>query len=198
MGKKKSRNGKGNNNRPQSMSAIPVNLTQFQPFRRILIATETDLSVATPTKVLAMQSSAPPGSAILSCESFLAAFDRTRVVYIDVFFDQRGSASTAAIPRATAFCADMPASSYLATRLSSIASFAGSGMSQVVPGKRFRINVGPRYQMGQFAGINGALFLISKDYNGTVRMETCFEGYGPPLDYTATASGGDGEVKAGP
>jgi hypothetical protein len=52
--------------------------------------------------------------------------------------------------------------------------------------------------MGQFAGINGALFLISKDYNGTVRMETCFEGYGPPLDYTVTASGGDGEVKAGP
>jgi hypothetical protein len=189
MGKKSKANRK-NGNKPQSLQAIPVNLTNFQPFRRVILATETDLTTLSPSKALSMSTNTPPGNSLASCATFLDAFHETRVVFVDVFFDQRGSGNTAGIPRATAFCANKTSSLFDASKLSDIARFAGSGMNQVIPGKRFRINVGPRYSMGQFdGGANaGTLFLVSKDYQGTVRIETCFEGYGPPLDYTVSAA----------
>jgi hypothetical protein len=186
MGKKSKANRKnGNNNKPQSLQSTPINLTNFQPFRRMILATQTDVTKLNPTKALSMNERSPPGNSLVACESFLIEFDQTRVVFVDVFFDQRGSDSTAGVPRATAFCANQTASLYDASKLSDIARFAGSGMNQVVPGKRFRINIGPRYTMGQFGGGNqsGTLFIVTKDYQGTVRIETCFEAYGPPLNY---------------
>jgi hypothetical protein len=182
MGKKKGRkNGKGN--KPEKLSQ-PINLTIFQPVRRVLVAAQAAVTSDSPSLILGFSSLQPPGSVIGSVNTFLTSFDRTRVVFIDVFFDQR--ASSAAVSRATCWVADAAASAYDATKLVDIANFAGSGMNQVIPGKRYRITVGPQYNSGRFGGTASSLIITTVGYEGTIRIETCFEAYGPPLDYKVT------------
>lgn len=197
MGKKKGKNGNGTN-KPQSINQ-PVNLTVFQPFRRLLVATEAAVTSAAPVAQLQFNSLTPPATALAATSAFVNTFDATRVMFIDIFFDQRGAGSTAAVPRSSAWIGEQGAAVYDETKLINIARFAGSGMDQVVPGKRYRVTVGPKYSAGRFDTSNSnTLFLVTKDYVGTIRLETCFEAYGPPLDYRVTpvAHGVTGSVPA--
>ena len=131
-----------------------------------------------------------PGNAIGAAETFVKAFDRARILHIDVYFDQRGAGATAAIPRATAWLADGPSTEYEPSKVTEIARYAGSGMNQVQPARRFRVKAGPEYNCGRFSDTlnNATLIVASKDYVGVVRMETTFEVYGPPVDYELPAA----------
>lgn len=168
---------------PQRTSQL-IDLTKFQPARRIMVATEATLA-AVPLK-LPFSASSPPASAteLFAISTFRLAFENSRVVSISVCFDQRGSASTAAQPRLLAFCLDKASSLVDESKLTNLASYAGSGINQIVPGRPYNINIGPKFQAGQFSGLinNGTLLLAAQDYNGTVRIHTTFEVLGPPKD----------------
>jgi hypothetical protein len=169
---------------PQRLSGL-IDLTKFQPRRRIVIASETDLTILDPSKIEVIGSfGTPPGIPLGSTIAFIKTFDEARIVSIDVYYDQRGAGSTGAVPRATAWVANDVTTVFNPNLVQDIARFAGSGLSQITPGKAFRITVGPEYFAGQFSRLvnNGSIIITSKDYVGVVRFQTTFEVYGPPLD----------------
>jgi hypothetical protein len=169
---------------PQRLSGL-INLTKFQPRRRVVIASETDLTDLDPAKIEVIGSfGTPPGIALGSTVAFIKTFDQARIVSIDVYYDQRGSGSTGAVPRVTAWIANDITVVYNPNLVLDIARFSGSGLSQITPGKAFRIPVGPEYVAGQFSRLvnNGSIVIASVDYVGVVRFQTTFEVYGPPLD----------------
>lgn len=182
-------------NVPQKSNNI-IDFTKFQPTRKIKIATETTVSVSNPVQILQFGNNDPPGNAITNALTFLQTFYTSRVVSIDVFFDQRGAASTAAIPRATAWVVPSTSAALDAAKIVQIARFAGSGLNQVMPGRCFKIRLGPRFiRDGQFVPndevgtFKSSLILATKDYNGTIRIHTTFETVGPPIDYEVASAG---------
>jgi hypothetical protein len=95
------------------------------------------------------------------------------------------------VPRVTAWVASGVVSDFDAAKITDIARFAGSGIDQIQPGRRFRIPVGPRFSgVGQFnrSGITATAVMVitSQQYEGTIRFESCFEVIGPPIDYLVT------------
>lgn len=187
------RNNRKNNGIIKSPQKIGnyLDLTKFQPTRKILVASQTDVEINNPSKALAMSNFSPPGSTIGVLKTLIESFESSRIMYVDVFFDQRGGSSTAAVPRVTAWIASGLASDFDASKITEIARFAGSGINQVTPGRRFRIPVGPRFtSIGQFnrVGVTSSAVMVvsTKDYDGTIRFETCFECIGPPIDYEVT------------
>lgn len=184
------KNGNGSVRAPQKVGAM-LNLTKFQPTRKILVASQSDLTPANPTKILTMSNVAAPGNRIGALDTLIESFESSRMCYVDVFFDQRGNASTAAVPRVSAWAATGLVSDFDPAKIVEIARFAGSGLNQIQPGRRFRIPIGPRFtSVGQFnrAGVTASAVLVitSQDYAGTIRFETCFEVIGPPIDYAVT------------
>ena len=187
--RRKARRGNGNGNgnvRPQSSRAL-IDLSKFDPTRRIKVATEASITSANPTLVLGMSANTPPGTGIAANETYIQSFDRTRICQITVYFDQRGSGSTASQPRCTAWIANNASSAYSAAKITSLARFAGSGLNTMIPGKTYRIAVPPTYNVGRFdfsgANTQATLIIATADYVGTVRIETTFQTYGPPFDY---------------
>lgn len=191
-GNRNRRNGRSNGNTsgvttPQRSNRI-IDLTKFDPTRIIKVASETSLDSSNPVKTLSINANGGfPGTGIGAASSLLSSFDRARILYIDVFFDQRGSSSTASQPRVTAWVANGASGDYDQSKITELARFAGSGINTMVPGKRFRISTPPSFQVGRFDDVNitngGTLLIASKDFSGTVRMETAFQVYGPPIDY---------------
>jgi hypothetical protein len=126
-----------------------------------------------------------------ACDSFIESFESARIKYIDVYYDQRGGPSFGAVPRVTAWVATGLVSDFDTTKITDIARFAGSGINSIMPGRKFRIPIGPRFvSIGQFnrAGITASAVLViaSQTYEGTLRLETMFEVIGPPIDYGVT------------
>jgi len=191
--RKGSRRKNGNNGKasgpttPQRTGQI-IDLTKYQPARRIVVATQAVLA-AVPLK-LPFSKISPPASAteLFAVSTFRYSFQDSRVVSMKVCFDQRGSSSTAAQPRLLAFALDKSSSLIDETKLTDLASYAGSGLNQIVPGKAFNIPIGPKFQAGQFNGSTnvGTLLLAAQDYNGTVRIHTTFEVLGPPIDLSVS------------
>ena len=182
------RNGKKGGGRaklqPQKVSST-LQLNVFQPRRRIKIATHTLVTSQAPVLALGFDNTTPPGSSLPAVTSLLEGFDGSRVISVTVFFDQRGAGSTGAIPRSTAWIAeDIPAAVSTA-KITDLARFAGSGMNQIMPGRPFQLAVGPEFRSGRFELQSqlDTLIIATTDYVGTIRVETLFEAYGPPLDY---------------
>jgi len=185
MPRKRSKNGGGGRKDAPQNERSTLQLNVFQPRRRIKVATQALVTNLTPVLALGFDNSIPPGTALDALTSLLDSFDRTRVVSISVFFDQRGSASQAAIPRCTAWVAEDNPSAVDVSKIDSLARFSGSGMTQVFPGRSFNVRVGPEFRSGRFEPQvqQDTLLIATHDYRGTVRIETTFEAYGPPLAY---------------
>lgn len=177
---------KGNNNaikKPQQLKQH-LDLTKFQPGRYITVATEAVIA-GTPLS-LGFTNTEPPRSTveIPAVSAFRKSFQSSRVVKIGIYFDQRGAASTAAVPRVTAFLAYDLSSAVDPTKITDLANFAGSGLNQITPGREFILPVGPKFSAGQFGDASGnTLVLAANDYAGTVRIHTTFEVLGPPINF---------------
>lgn len=177
---------KVNNNdirKPQRLNKH-IDLTKFQPGRYITVATEAVLAGS--TLALGFFNNEPPRSTveIPAISVFRKSFQSSRVIKIGIYFDQRGSSSTAAVPRVTAFLTNGLASGVDPTKIVDLANFAGSGLNQVSPGREFVLPVGPKFSSGRFdSGTGDTLLLAGNDYEGTVRIHTTFEVLGPPINF---------------
>jgi hypothetical protein len=169
--------------KPQSNASL-LDLSIFPPRRRIAVAAE--VTVQNGSATLFDFSNSLSTAYLTSIATFVNSFQSRRVIGINVYFDQRGSASTAAVPRVTAFLATGFTSSVDPDNvdLNTIARYAGSGINQVVPGKNFYLKVGPEFSTGRFqaTGSGDFIVLVGDDYQGTVRLKLIFEVIGIPAD----------------
>lgn len=168
--------------KPQRTSKL-LDLTKFQPSRFIKISTQADVT-DTPV-ALSFGASTPPASTteIPALTALRGAFASSRMVSMQISFDQRGSSSTGAVPRVTAYPLNKGSVTIDPTKLQFPATFAGSGLNQIMPGRPFNINVAPRFPCGQFnSNQTSLLVLVGHDYKGTVRIDSTFEVLGPPID----------------
>jgi len=169
-------------NKPQRTPKL-LDLTKFQPSRYIKVSTQATVN-GTPT-VLSFGASTPPASSteIPALTALRGAFTSSRMVSMQIMFDQRGSSSTGAVPRVTAYPLNQGIVNIDPTKLLNPATFAGSGLNQIMPGRPFNINVAPRFPCGQFnSNQASSLLLVGQDYEGTVRIDSTFEVLGPPVD----------------
>jgi hypothetical protein len=187
---KRRRNGRRNNNgaqsgptKPQSNASI-LDLSIFPPRRKIMVAAEAIVNNGTAT--LFGFSRAPSNSFFSSVQLLISSFQASRVIGIQIFFDQRGAAATAAIPRVTAFLATGLTSQIDPTKadLVNLTKYAGSGINQVVPGKSFYLKVGPEFSAGRFddQSTSEVVVLVGNNYEGTVRLKFIYEVVGIPAD----------------
>lgn len=161
-----------------------IDLSSFQPIRKLVAASEATVTSFIPVLVIGFTSRTIPGNFIPAVQTFISSFDDSRILSIDVYYDQRGTGSRASQPRATAWVASDLESSYDPDKLDQIARYAGPGMNSIVPGKRYRLPVGPKFGAGRFGDPSpNTLVLATQDYNGTIRIVTTYELYGPPIDY---------------
>jgi len=168
--------------RPQRCPRL-IDLTKFQPGRLIKVSTQASVS-STPS-VLSFGASTPPAASteIPALTALRGSFNSSRLVSMNIMFDQRGSTSTGAVPRVTAFALNQGESGIDPAKLINPATFAGSGLNQIMPGRPFRVPINPRFPCGQFnSNQSSSLVLVGQDYQGTVRIDTTFEVLGPPLD----------------
>jgi len=155
----------------------------------VKIATHASVTSNAPVTLLGFDNANPPGSALPTLTNLLSGFDRTRVKSITVFFDQRGAGTSGAVSRATAWVAEDIPAAISATKITDLARFAGSGMNTIMPGRAYPMSVGPEFRSGRFEPQTqqDTLVIATIDYVGTIRIETLFEAYGPPLDYRVIA-----------
>jgi hypothetical protein len=189
-GSSKNNNNNGNSQGPYSPQRTGqiLNLTKFQPARRIVVATQATFASSVSQLAFDFTNSTPPSGSteISAVKSFRESFQDIRVESILVCFDQRGRLSQASQPRLTAFVLNKGSSTIDVTKLTDPARFAGSGLNTLVPGKPFRIPVGPKFTAGRFDGVGAnSLILVALDYEGTARIHTTFEVLGPPIDLAA-------------
>jgi hypothetical protein len=151
----------------------------------LVAASEVTVILASEIMAIGFTSRTIPGNSIPAVQTFLSSFDDSRVLSIDVYYDQRGTGSLASQLRATAWIASDIASSYAPEKLDQMARYAGPGMNTIVPGKRYRLPVGPKFRAGRFGDqvTPNTLVLATQDYIGTIRIVTTYELYGPPIDY---------------
>lgn len=164
-----------------------LDLTKFQPGRFITVATEAVLAGS--PLALGFFNDDPPRATveIPAISAFRKSFQSSRVTKINIYFDQRGSSSTGAVPRVTAFLTDDISTAVDPTKITDLANFAGSGLNQISPGRDFNLPVGPKFSSGQFGTTSGnTLILVGQDYEGTVRIQTTFEVLGPPINFAVT------------
>jgi hypothetical protein len=150
----------------------------------LVAASEVTVILASEIMAIGFTSRTIPGNFIPAVQTFLSSFDDSRILSIDVYYDQRGTGSFASQPRATAWIASDSPSDYDLDKLDSLARYAGPGMNTIVPGKRYRLPVGPKFRAGRFGDpLPNTLVLATHDYIGTIRIVTTYELYGPPIDY---------------
>lgn len=161
-------------------------LTVFNNRRVIKIAGEVDKTTDGPS----VHTFTNRGfGAFASLGALISSFNASRLLKLEIWFDQRGSGSTAAVPRCAAFLLPGSSSDYTdVSKSGTLASYAGRGLQQINPSRPLTLKVGPEFVAGRFNDIeNGGpgdvpstLFLATEGYSGKVRIISYVEVLGVP------------------
>jgi len=169
-----------------------LDLTNFNARRLIRTASEQSVDGA-----VALQVNNRGIEGIASIVDFLGSFMATRLTRLEIWFDQRGSASTGAIPRCGAFLLPGLLSDYnLVSEVPPVGEFAGRGLQQINPSKPLILRVGPELGAGRFPtvaqdgpGTSGSvLYIQTTGYKGTVRVISHVETLGYPFSLIPSSS----------
>jgi len=186
------RNGSATTTVPRTNRVI--DLTNFNARRLFRIVQEVTLNES-----LAVEVTNRGFNGLPAVGDFLGEFMATRLTRLEIWFDQRGSASTGAIPRCGAFLLPGLVSDYdfsFPSGKPGTGSYAGRGLNQINPSKPLILRVGPEFGAGRFptpvtegpGTQTSVLFLDSNGYKGTVRVISHVETLGYPFSLIASST----------
>lgn len=169
-----------------------MNMTHFNGRRTITYVSSVEVSNGFQTVPVSARGLGDSLSSqyVSGVRTFVNTFPAARLLSVNVQFDQRGAASTAAQPRVSAFLLPGATSTWDVDKLPAVASFAGAARQQIVGRRSFRLRLGPEFVSGVLTASTGStssdtLVLSTQGFQGTARCIWTVQLVGPPTDLVA-------------